>query len=310
MKQAKTTWEQWQVLQSIVSEGGFAQAAAQLHRSQSSVSYMVARLQEQLGVELLSPQGRRMQLTPAGEVLLRDAQNVLAAALRLEDKARSLQQGWEAEVRLAVDSLFPTPALLPALGQFAAHCANTRLQMHEVVMSGADDALHGRQVELAVAGRVPQGFLGDWLLDAEFVACAAPHHPLHALGRPLEMDDLQQQVQVVLRDSGLRQPRDEGWLGSWQRWTVSQPETAIAAVEQGFAFGWLAWHRIADSVAAGRLKPLPLAHGALRKAGLYLVLADPPAAGPATLQLAACLRAEAERWRAQYQAYPGLDSTK
>ena len=310
MKQAKTTWEQWQVLQSIVSEGGFAQAAAQLHRSQSSVSYMVARLQEQLGVELLSPQGRRMQLTPAGEVLLRDAQNVLAAALRLEDKARALQQGWEAEVRLAVDSLFPTPALLPALGQFATHCANTRLQMHEVVMSGADDALHGGQVELAVAGRVPQGFLGDWLLDAEFVACAAPHHPLHALGRTLEMEDLQQQVQVVLRDSGQRQPRDEGWLGAWQRWTVSQPETAIAAVEQGFAFGWLAWHRIADSVAAGRLKPLPLTHGVLRKAGLYLVLADPPAAGPATLQLASCLRAEAERWRAQYQAYSGPDGTK
>ncbi len=310
MKQAKTTWEQWQVLQSIVSEGGFAQAAAQLHRSQSSVSYMVARLQEQLGVELLSPQGRRMQLTPAGEVLLRDAQNVLAAALRLEDKARALQQGWEAEVRLAVDSLFPTPALLPALGQFATHCANTRLQMHEVVMSGADDALHGGQVELAVAGRVPQGFLGDWLLDAEFVACAAPHHPLHALGRPLGMEDLQQQVQVVLRDSGQRQPRDEGWLGAWQRWTVSQPETAIAAVEQGFAFGWLAWHRIADSVAAGRLKPLPLTHGVLRKAGLYLVLADPPAAGPATLQLASCLRAEAERWRAQYQAYSGPDGTK
>ncbi|MBV8679904.1 MAG: LysR family transcriptional regulator [Aquitalea sp.] len=303
MKAARTTWEQWQILQTIVSEGGFAQAAAHLHRSQSSVSYMVARLQEQLGVELLRPQGRRMQLTPAGEVLLRDAQNVLAGTLRLEDKARSLQQGWEAEVRLAVDSLFPTPALLPALGQFATHCPSTRLQMHEVVMSGADDALHGQQVELAVAGRVPQGFLGDWLLDAEFVACAAPHHPLHQLGRLLEMEDLQQHVQVVLRDSGQRQPRDEGWLGAWQRWTVSQPETAMAAVEQGFAFGWLAWHRIADGVEAGRLKPLPLAHGGLRKAALYLILADPPAAGPATLQLADCLRAEAECWRSSYQPY-------
>ncbi|WP_159875501.1 LysR family transcriptional regulator [Aquitalea denitrificans] len=306
MKQARTTWEQWQVLQCIVREGGFAQAAAVLHRSQSSVSYAVARLQEQLGVELLRPQGRRMQLTPAGEVLLRDAQNVLAASLRLEEKARSLQQGWEAEVRLAVDSLFPTPALLPALGQFASHCPSTRLQMHEVVMSGADDALHGQQVELAVAGRVPQGFLGDWLLEAEFVACAAPHHPLHGLGRQLEMEDLQQHVQVVLRDSGQRQPRDEGWLGAWQRWTVSQPDTAIAAVEQGFAFGWLAWHRIAAGVAAGRLQPLPLAHGGLRKAALYLILADPPVAGPATLQLADCLRAEAEHWRSSYQPYQGV----
>nr|WP_275575741.1 hypothetical protein [Aquitalea pelogenes] len=68
-------------------------------------------------------------------------------------------------------------------------------------------------------------------------------------------------------------------------------------MEQGFAFGWLAWHRIAPAVAAGRLRPLPLAHGGLRKAALYLVLADPSQAGPATLQLADCLRAEAERWR-------------
>nr|WP_230369051.1 hypothetical protein [Paludibacterium denitrificans] len=45
-------------------------------------------------------------------------------------------------------------------------------------MSGADDALHAGTVDLAVAGRVPQGFLGDWLLDADFVACAAPTHAL------------------------------------------------------------------------------------------------------------------------------------
>jgi hypothetical protein len=57
MKQARTTWEQWQVLQCIVSEGGFAQAAKAMHRSQSSVSYMVAQLQEQLGVALLQAQG-------------------------------------------------------------------------------------------------------------------------------------------------------------------------------------------------------------------------------------------------------------
>ncbi|VEB42274.1 chromosome replication initiation inhibitor protein [Chromobacterium violaceum] len=44
----KTTLEQWQVLRAIVEEGGFAQAAEKLHRSQSAVSYAVARLQEQL----------------------------------------------------------------------------------------------------------------------------------------------------------------------------------------------------------------------------------------------------------------------
>ena len=39
--------------------GGFAQAAEALHRSQSSVSYTVARMQDQLGVPLLRIDGRK-----------------------------------------------------------------------------------------------------------------------------------------------------------------------------------------------------------------------------------------------------------
>ncbi|MEO4008850.1 helix-turn-helix domain-containing protein [Chromobacterium piscinae] len=62
----KTTLDQWQVLRTIVEEGGFAQAAEKLHRSQSSVSYAVARLQEQLEVALLRQDGRRMRLTGEG----------------------------------------------------------------------------------------------------------------------------------------------------------------------------------------------------------------------------------------------------
>ena len=298
MKPFRTTLEQWQVLQAIVEEGGFAQAAARLHRSQSAVSYAVARLHQQLGVELLRPDGRRMRLTADGAALLREAGDLLQAADRLERRAQGLQAGWEPELRVALDSLLPTEVMLAACGDFAGHCRETRLQLREVVMSGADDALHQGEAALAVAGRVPQGFLGDWLLDAEFVACAAPGHALHAQGGMLDEARLRREVQVVLRDSGSRQPRDEGWLGAHQRWTVSQPETGIAMVEAGLAFGWLARHRIASQLADGRLKPLPLKSGAVRKASLYLVLGDPPAAGPACLYLADALRRAAQAWRA------------
>ena len=59
----RTPLEQWTVLQAIVECGGVAQGAAALHRSQSALSYAVARLQAQLGVDLLVPDGRRMVLT-------------------------------------------------------------------------------------------------------------------------------------------------------------------------------------------------------------------------------------------------------
>ncbi|QEL54925.1 LysR family transcriptional regulator [Chromobacterium paludis] len=293
----RTTLEQWQVLQAIVEEGGFAQAAERLHRSQSSVSYMMARLREQLGVELLRPEGRRMKLTPEGAVLLREAAELLRGAEKLERRAGSLGRGWEPELKVALDSLLPAEVMLAACGDFAGHCRETRLQLHEVVMSGADDALYQGDAALAVASRVPQGFLGDWLLDAEFVACAAPGHRLHEQGGELDGSQLRGEVQVVLRDSGIRQPRDEGWLGAHQRWTVTQPETGIAMVEAGLAFGWLARHRVARQLLEGSLKPLPLVSGAVRKASLYLVLAEPSSAGPACLYLADALRRAAERWR-------------
>ncbi|AOZ52557.1 LysR family transcriptional regulator [Chromobacterium vaccinii] len=293
----KTTLDQWQVLRTIVEEGGFAQAAEKLHRSQSSVSYAVARLQEQLDVALLRQDGRRMRLTGEGEVLLREAAELLRHADRLERRAGSLRRGWEPELKVALDSLLPSEVVLAACGDFAGHCRETRLQLHEVVMSGADDALYQGDAALAVAGRVPQGFLGDWLLDAEFIACAAPGHRLHAHGGELDGERLRGEVQVVLRDSGIRQPRDEGWLGAHQRWTVSQPETGIAMVEAGLAFAWLARHRIRRQLAEGSLRPLPLKSGAVRKASLYLVLAEPASAGPACLYLADALRRAAADWR-------------
>lgn len=286
----RTTLEQWRVLQAIVEQGGFAQAAAALHRSQSAISYAVARLRQQLGVELLAPEGRRMTLTPAGAALLRDARPLLDAAFHLERRARALQQGWEPEVRLAVDGLCPTAPLLQALAAFAARCPATRLHLHEEILSGAEEALMRGEVDLALVTRPPPGFLGDQVAEAEFVAVAAPDHPLHQRGSGLIAADLEGFTQVVVRDSGVRQPRDEGWLGSARRWTVGNPETAVALVGAGLAFGWLPRHRIWDWLETGRLLALPLASGACYRRALYLVIADEAGAGPAARTLAAGLR--------------------
>ena len=290
MQFPRTSLEQWRVLQAIVECGGFAQAASALNRSQSAISYAVARLQERLGVALLVPEGRRMKLTEAGEALLRDARPLLDAAFRLERRARSLQEGWEPEVRLAVDGLCPTAPLLEALAEFAARCPVTRVQLHEEILSGAEEALLRGEVDLAVVNRVPPGFLGDQIAEAEFVAVAVAGHPLHQRDPPLTANDLSAFTQVVVRDSGARQPRDEGWLSAARRWTVGNPETALAMVRSGLAFAWLPRHRIRELLAAGTLIPLPLASGGSYRSALHLVMADEAGAGPATRELADCLR--------------------
>jgi DNA-binding transcriptional LysR family regulator len=74
---ARTSLEQWAVLASVIDDGGFGQAAQALHKSQSAVSYAVARLQEALGLELLTIDGRKAVLTPHGKALLKRARPLL-----------------------------------------------------------------------------------------------------------------------------------------------------------------------------------------------------------------------------------------
>ena len=286
----RTSLEQWAVLQAIVDHGSFAAAAEALHRSQSAVSYTVAKLQEQLGVPLLQIDGRRAQLTEIGRVLLKRAANLLADAQQLEQLAHSMAGGWEPEVRLVVDQAFPTGVLLQALQRFAPLCRDTRVQLKEVVLSGADEALISGEADLVIGGEVPIGYLGDPLLQVEFIAVAHPQHALHRLERELTTDDLARELQVVIRDSGTRAPIDRGWLGAAQRWTVSSMATSLAVVSAGLGFAWLPCHQIQPAIDAGQLKPLPLNTGQRRSATLYLMFNQPQLAGPATRQLASVLR--------------------
>ncbi|MDT1862771.1 LysR family transcriptional regulator, partial [Acinetobacter baumannii] len=80
----KTTLEQWALLEKVVELGSFARAAEETNRSQSSVSYNLALLQERLGVALLAPSGRRAVLTPAGELLLNQVKPLLQAFAYVE----------------------------------------------------------------------------------------------------------------------------------------------------------------------------------------------------------------------------------
>jgi DNA-binding transcriptional LysR family regulator len=286
MSLPRTTLEQWAVLAAVVDQGGFAQAAQVLHRSQSAVSYSVARLQESLRVPLLAIQGRKAVLTPHGETLLRRARPVLQELSMLEGLADSLQRGWESQLQLVVDLAFPRERLLRIVSELGMACPHTQLQLADAVLSGAEEAILGQRADIVVTSRVPPGYLGDFLLDVPFVAVAHPDHALLKMQRPLTASDLAHHTQVVVRDSGQQQPRDEGWLGAERRFTVSSMEASLAMVSAGLAFAWLPEHLVAPALTAGTARALPLAHGATRIVSLYLVLVHAQVAGPAAREAA------------------------
>jgi DNA-binding transcriptional LysR family regulator len=69
MEHPRITLEQWRSLLAVVDAGGYAQAAAALHKSQSAVTYSVQRMETLLGVKVFEVVGRKAHLTPTGQVL-------------------------------------------------------------------------------------------------------------------------------------------------------------------------------------------------------------------------------------------------
>ena len=181
----RITLEQWRALQAVVDAGGYAQAAAKLHKSQSAITYAVQKIEALLKLKIFELRGRKARLTGSGEVLYRRAKGLLEEAESLEGAGRQLAQGWESELRLAVEIIFPTWLLLRCFGLFAQEHPETRIELYETVLSGTDEALMQRRVDLAICSLVPPGFMGDALMPMRFIAAAHPDHPLHKLKRKL-----------------------------------------------------------------------------------------------------------------------------
>jgi DNA-binding transcriptional LysR family regulator len=76
------------IFSTVVREGGITRAAQRLHRVQSNVTTRIRQLEEDVGAQLFIREGKRLHLSPAGQVLLGYADRLLALA----DEARNAVQ--------------------------------------------------------------------------------------------------------------------------------------------------------------------------------------------------------------------------
>jgi len=289
---ATISLEQWRALVAVVDEGGYAAAAEAIHKSQSAVTYAVQQIEKLLGIKAFKLEGRKAVLTPAGHMLYSRARALLDEATSLERAAHRHSAGWEAEIAIAVEIIFPTWLLLTCLDRFGREAPHTRIEVIETVVGGAPEALLERRVDLALTPRVPPGFSGESLMRLAFVPAAHPNHPLFRLGRRLTLKDLRKHRNLIVRDTSVKRDRRGSFLEAEQRWTVGHMATSLQAARMGLGFAWYPEDKIREEIAAGELKILPLEDGGDVFAEVYLVLADPEGAGPGVKRLAEVLKQE------------------
>lgn len=286
----KISLEQWAVFRAVVEEGSFALAAERMNKSQSGISYTIGKLESRLPGPALEMQGRKAELTDLGSYLYRQAVSLLDQAKAIDRLAQSMSEGWESELSVAADALTPMPRLFCALQRFSERCPITRVRILETTLSGTDEALLERRVQLAISPSVPTGFLGEALWQEEMLAVVSASHELAKLNRAVSEQELQRYRQIVVRDSGLRREKTAGWLKAEQRWTVSHFSSSVDAVKAGLGFAFLPATRIQKELKSGELVEISFDVPFKRQVSLNLILAEQSHAGPAAKALAEALR--------------------
>ncbi len=277
----RVTLEQWRMFRAVVQYGGFNQASQGIHKSQSSIHNAVGKIESSLNVKLFEIEGRRTILTEAGELMLKRANFLLDEAAKLEIVGRTLGQGTETHLHIAVDEMFPHSILYRVLESVSAQYPMLQIELIETVLSGANELVESDKVDLAISPLPLKEGFSEQLCQMEFIAVANPEHALHALNRDITEQDLKSYRQVVVRDSALENRSDSGWLGANQRWTVSHLRTSVDMICDGIGYAWLPLSSIQDKLDSGELKPLPLASNSIRSMQLYLIFLDGDNLGPA-----------------------------
>src|SRR5688500_6698800 len=174
-----------QVFKAVVDEGGIGAAAKKLHRVQSNVTTRIQQLEASLGTQLFVREKRRLFLSPAGELFLRYAEQLLP----LSEQARAAVLGGAPRGVLRIGTLESTAAsrLPPLLSRYHRNYPGVRVELS----TGTTDAL----VDAVMSRRIEGAFVADCTatpqLEAmpafreELVVVAAKSHP--RISRPQDV---------------------------------------------------------------------------------------------------------------------------
>ena len=247
-----------EVIDAIDRRGSFAAAAEELHRVPSAITYSIKQLEENLGLTLFDRTRQRAVLTAAGRELLAEGRRLLQAAADLECRVQQVAKGWEAELRIAVDTVIGVEKLYGLVEEFYREGTGTRLRLSQEVLGGTWDALASGRADLAVgaAGDPPSGrnYSTRPLGRVRMVFAAAPFHPITREPQPLGEATIQQHRGVSAADSSrLLPPRTVGLVSGQDVLTVPNMEAKVAAQVAGLGVGSIPSWLAEREAAAGRL---------------------------------------------------------
>lgn len=229
----------------VMELGSFSAAARRLGVSSGQASKLVARLEEDLGVQLITRSTRALSPTLAGQEYFERMRRVLEEIEAIDHEIRDAAAEPGGLLRLTVPISFGTAVLAPVLTEFSARFPAIRLQ---VDFSDRLAALVDEGFDLAVRIGAPRdsGLIARRLCPVRVGVVAAPAY-LAARGRPETPADLIQHDCIL-----------DGNFANPGAWVFRDPATGR---EAGVPVSGRLQFSSAEAVAQAALRGAGLARG-------------------------------------------------
>ncbi len=173
-----------------VETGGFTAAARDLGLTPSALSKLVSRLEDRLGVRLLTRSTRRVQMTVEGEAFFNRARPILTAIAEAEAEIAEAGRNPRGQLRLHCGSAFGMHQLTPAIPRFLEAYPDIELELtinDQLPAPGEDNF----DLIVRIGALDDSSLVARRICNVERVICAAPSY-LERYGTPRTPDDLQQ----------------------------------------------------------------------------------------------------------------------
>lgn len=133
----------------IVEEGGFTKAAERLNYTQSTITFQIGQLEQELSVKLFERIGRKMVLTKAGERLIPYVDDVLSSIDRLQNFGEDLTS-WKGDLKIGVGETLLSYKIPPVLKAFHTKAPNARLFLRSMNCYDIRDELIAGTLDMGV----------------------------------------------------------------------------------------------------------------------------------------------------------------
>ena len=195
----------------VVETGSFRKAGLKIHKSQSSISYLIKNLENRLKIEIFDRSEKQIKLTDFGHFIYNKSLIINKVNSEIIELSKLINDGIETKLTIVLSAVTPTNYLAEILRDFSMRFPQTQIEIEFQTSLEPIELLLDNRADMVISyGKIDTEELEKikWNI-IEFIPVTSPEHP--SASEIITEEDLNSMPQLVVggRNTLLRKTSKE-----------------------------------------------------------------------------------------------------